>query len=92
MYLIKFFKAIEIQKLKFAHMIFKYKMLSYFIPCCGGIIMEGCVWYTIFNWMGCIDNEPEQVQPRPQQPVSQPPNPFIHTGLPKNPHLLPAYN
>jgi len=67
-------------------------MLNLFIPC-GGILVEGCCWYAFFNWMGCMDGEPQQVQTQPlPPPAPQPPNPFIHTGLPKNPHLLPAYN
>ena len=55
------------------------------------MVMEGCFWYTVFNWMGCMDNETEQVRTQ-AAPPPPPSNPFTHTGLPKNPHLLPAYN
>ena len=64
-------------------------MLNLFVPC-GGLLAEGCCWYIFFSWMGCIDGEVEQIQTqRPQPPPA--PNPFVHTGVPKDNHLQNAY-
>ena len=64
-------------------------MLNLFIPF-GGCILEGCCWYTFFNWMGCFEGDREEIKTQPP-PVRSEPNPFIHTGMPKDAHMLPAY-
>ena len=58
-----------------------------------GVMGQACCWYTIFNWCGCIDGqiEREQIQTQRPQPQPQPLNPFVVTGMTKDPHLLPAY-
>jgi len=52
--------------------------------------MDGCCWYIVFNYLGCFDH-PEPVQPVQQSYQVQEPNPFTHTGMPKDAHMLPAY-
>ena len=67
-------------------------MLQMFLPCFG-CAMDGCCWYIVFNYLGCFDH-PEPVQPvqQAQQLYQvQEPNPFTHTGVPKDAHMLPAY-
>jgi len=52
-----------------------------------------CCWYTFFSWCGCIDDrEREQIQTQPPIQSNKEPNPFVVTGIPKDPHLLPAYS
>ena len=61
-----------------------------------GFMGQACCWYTIFNWCGCIDGHVEREEIQTQRPQSQtqpqqPLNPFVVTGMTKDPHLLPAY-
>lgn len=63
--------------------------------CC---IQSGCCWYTVFRCCGCVDEnvaekEVVKTQPPPIIIVTAPkPNPFIHSGLPKDAHLQSAYD
>ena len=55
-------------------------------------VAQGCCWYTIFQWCGCIGNEREVI--RTEQPivvVAPSKNPFINPNAPKDAHLIPAY-
>ena len=68
------------------------EMFQIFLPCFG-IAMDGCCWYMFFNWAGCFD-QPQEIQTQQNQTQLrqiQEPNPFTHTGLPKDTHMLPAY-
>jgi hypothetical protein len=56
------------------------------------LVGQGCGWYWFFNACGCMEYEQEQVrtQPPPPPPPTAP-NPFVVNGMPKDPHLQPAY-
>lgn len=55
-----------------------------------GCIAQGCCWYSIFSWCGCMDTTHIQII-EPQQPTPQSPNPFTNPNAPKDAHLQPAY-
>jgi hypothetical protein len=62
---------------------------AYVAPVC----MNGCIWYTFFNWCGCIDNTQYERETIPATPIQKQkqPNPFIDSSLPKDTHLHSAY-
>lgn len=63
---------------------------------CINCTAQACCWYHFFKCCGCIEDDRERqniyVQPPPiQTSYIQDPNPFVHTGVPKDRHLEPAY-
>lgn len=56
-------------------------------------IAQGCCWYSVFQYCGCIGYERETVQT--QRPVvviqHNKNNPFLNPSMPKDAHLEPAY-
>lgn len=56
-------------------------------------IAQGCCWYSIFQYCGCIPYERERVQTQPPIVVihTNKNNPFLNPSAPKDAHLEPAY-
>ena len=56
-------------------------------------IAQGCCWYSIFQYCGCIAYEREHIQAErpPIIVIRDRNNPFLNPSAPKDAHLEPAY-
>jgi hypothetical protein len=54
-------------------------------------VAQGCCWYTIFQWCGCIQEEREIIHTQQPVVVVQSNNPFKNPNAPNDAHLIPAY-
>jgi len=57
---------------------------------------QGCCWYQVFRCCGCIEEQrhveiEKQMEPITVIAVKPSDNPFVNTGLPKEPYFTNAY-